>query len=110
MKKIGIIFIFLLFISCQNFGQLIFLTDLPKELNEVSGTETLENSNLFWMLNDGGNQSKLFAVSKKGTIKREIYIKAKNHDWEDLTSDEKGNIYIGDCQRAICIIEFISDE
>tara|TARA_B100000795_G_C22789850_1_gene436400 strand:- start:278 stop:1108 length:831 start_codon:yes stop_codon:yes gene_type:complete len=96
MKKIGIIFIFLLFISCQNFGQLIFLTDLPKELNEVSGTETLENSNLFWMLNDGGNQSKLFAVSKKGTIKREIYIKAKNHDWEDLTSDEKGNIYIGD--------------
>jgi len=96
MKKIGMIFIFLLFISCQNFGQLTFLADLPKELNEVSGTEVLENSSLIWMMNDGGNQPKLFAVSKKGTIKRAVYIKAKNHDWEDLTSDEKGHMYIGD--------------
>jgi hypothetical protein len=48
------------------------------------------------MLNDSGNKPKLFGVSKKGNIKREIKIKGKNHDWEDLTSDELGNIYIGD--------------
>tara|TARA_B110000902_G_scaffold176420_1_gene200122 strand:+ start:1140 stop:1985 length:846 start_codon:yes stop_codon:yes gene_type:complete len=96
MKKIGIIFIFLLFISCQNFGQLTFIADLPKDLEEVSGVESARNSSLIWMINDGGNQPKLFGVSKKGNIKREVYIKTKNRDWEDLTSDEKGNIYIGD--------------
>jgi sugar lactone lactonase YvrE len=69
---------------------------LPKDLKEVSGNETIRNSNLIWMLNDGGNESKIYAVSEQGKIKREVYIKNKNHDWEDLTSDEKGNIYIGD--------------
>ena len=96
LKKIFSFFTFLFLISCQNFGQLSFLADLPKNLKEVSGNETIRNSNLIWMLNDGGNESKIYAVSEQGKIKREVYIKNKNHDWEDLTSDEKGNIYIGD--------------
>jgi hypothetical protein len=95
LKKIFSFFTFLFLISCQNFGQLSFLADLPKDLKEVSGNETIRNSNLIWMLNDGGNESKIYAVSEEGKIKREVYIKNKNHDWEDLTSDEKGNIYIG---------------
>lgn len=89
-------FIVLSFISCQNFGQLHFLGALPKDLKEVSGVESVKNTKLIWMINDGGNQPKLFGVSKKGIIKREVYINAKNHDWEDVTSDENGNIYIGD--------------
>jgi len=96
LKKFFSFFTFLFLISCQNFGQLSFLADLPKDLKEVSGNETIRNSNLIWMLNDGGNESKIYAVSEEGKIKREVYIKNKNHDWEDLTSDEKGNIYIGD--------------
>jgi hypothetical protein len=96
LKKFFSFFTFLFLISCQNFGQLSFLADLPKDLKEVSGNETIRNSNLIWMLNDGGNESKIYAVSEQGKIKREVYIKNKNHDWEDLTSDEKGNIYIGD--------------
>ncbi len=95
-RNIFSFFTILLFISCQNFGQLKFLADLPKTLKEVSGVESARNSNLIWMINDGGNRSKLFAISKNGKIKREVFIKTKNHDWEDLTSDEKGNIYIGD--------------
>ena len=94
-KKIMYTFIFFLFISCQNFGQLNILADLPNELKEVSGTEVLTNSNLIWMINDGGNKSTLYGVSEKGKIKKEIEIKAKNTDWEDLTTDEKGTIYIG---------------
>ena len=95
MKKIVTFFTFLLLISCQNFGQLNLLADLPNELNEVSGNEVLKNSSLIWMINDGGNKSKLYAVFKKEKIKNEINIKSKNTDWEDLTSDEEGNIYIG---------------
>ncbi|MFQ3296379.1 MAG: hypothetical protein ACI9JT_000086 [Polaribacter sp.] len=96
MKKIGIIFSFLLLLSCQNFGQLILITDLPKDLKEVSGTEIVPKSDLIWMVNDGGNKPVLFGLNSNGKIIKEITIRAKNNDWEDLASDEKGTIYIGD--------------
>ena len=96
MKKISIFFSFLLCVSCQNFGQLKIIADLPKALKEVSGTEIVTGSEYIWMINDSGNSSELFGLSEKGKIKKQIYLEKKNHDWEDLTSDEKGNIYIGD--------------
>ncbi|QTE24463.1 hypothetical protein J3359_07365 [Polaribacter cellanae] len=96
LKKISFVFSFLLLLSCQNFGQLKILADLPKDLKEVSGTEIVAKSDLIWMINDGGNKPELFGLNEKGEIIKEIYIKAKNHDWEDLTSDAKGTIYIGD--------------
>ena len=96
MKYKFILLLFSLNISCQNFGKLKVITDLPSDLKEVSGLEIVESSKRFWMLNDSGNKPRVFAVSKKGNIKKEISVKSKNHDWEDLASDEKGNLYIGD--------------
>ncbi|MBT8384729.1 MAG: hypothetical protein KJO83_03350 [Bacteroidia bacterium] len=72
------------------------VTRLPNVLSEVSGVQTLQNSNLIWMINDGGNPHRLYGVTRKGKIKKEIIINAKNEDWEDLTSDDEGNLYIGD--------------
>jgi hypothetical protein len=72
------------------------VADLPKDLKEVSGIETVEGSKYIWMINDSGNKPRLFGVSKKGKIKKEVHIDKKNKDWEDLASDDKGNIYIGD--------------
>ncbi len=72
------------------------IADLPKTLNEVSGIETVSNSSLIWMLNDSGNASKIYGLNKKGKIIETLKIDAKNRDWEDLTSDKKGNLYIGD--------------
>lgn len=82
--------------NCQNFGQLTILADLPKDLKEVSGTEIVAKSDLIWMINDSGNKPVLFGLNTKGKIIKEIKVRAKNRDWEDLTSDENGNIYIGD--------------
>lgn len=96
MKKLFYFLIPLFLFACNDFGKLKLSSDLPKSLEEVSGTETTAGSELIWMLNDGGNKPKLYAVSKKGKIKKEVLVKAKNHDWEDLTSDSEGNIYIGD--------------
>lgn len=96
MKKYLILFTFLLLVSCQNFGQLKVIADLPKTLKEVSGIQVVPNSDLIWMLNDSGNKPILFGVSEKGKIKKELLIKAKNHDWEDITTDSIGNIYIAD--------------
>lgn len=96
MKNYILLFSFLTLLSCQNYGKLTVVADLPKTLNEVSGTEIIPNSNLIWMLNDGGNKPRLYGVSSKGKIKKVVQIQAKNHDWEDLTSDKDGNLYIGD--------------
>ena len=87
--------LFLITTNCQT-GKLKIIADLPHTLKEVSGTETTKQSNLIWTLNDGGNKPRLYGLNKNGVIKKEIKINAKNHDWEDLTSDKQGNIYIGD--------------
>lgn len=77
-------------------GNLTVLVDLPNSLYEVSGIETATNSTSLWMLNDGGNKSELFKVNLDGRIESVLKINAKNRDWEDLTTDSLGNIYIGD--------------
>ena len=96
IKKLLFLLTIFIFFSCQNFGQLKFIADLPKFLDEVSGTEYIQSSNLIWMLNDSGNQPKLYAFTKEGKFLREVYVKTKNNDWEDLASDHLGNLYIGD--------------
>lgn len=88
-------FLILLNISC-NPSNLKVVGDLSSELNEVSGITTISNSDLIWMVNDSGNKPRIYGVSEDGKIRKELKIKAKNNDWEDLTSDPDGNIYIGD--------------
>ena len=94
MNKL-IIFLLATIASCENENFKI-IAELPKELDEASGAEITAKSDYIWMLNDGGNSSKLYGVSANGKIKEELKIDAKNNDWEDLTSDEEGNLYIGD--------------
>ena len=96
MKNSIIFFSFFLFASCQNYGQLKLLANLPNTLKEVSGTQTVKDSNLLWMLNDSGNKPYLYGVSSEGKIEKKVKIIAKNNDWEDLTTDNLGNLYIAD--------------
>ena len=96
MKKLFFFIGLSFLISCQDLGNLNFVADLPSSLNEVSGTEFDSNSELIWMLNDSGNKPVIYGFSQKGKLLKEVTINAKNKDWEDLTSDENGNLYIGD--------------
>lgn len=82
--------------SCSNFGQLKVKADLSNLLDEVSAVQLVKGSRLIWMINDGGNKKHLYGLNAKGEIKLAIPIDAKNNDWEDLTSDPEGNLYIGD--------------
>ena len=84
----------LLILGCDT-GKLKVVMDLPIALNEVSGLETDINNDLFWMVNDSGNKPILYGLNTVGNIVKSIKIKAKNRDWEDLTIDPDGNIYIG---------------
>ena len=83
-------------LSCNPSNRLKIIADVPSSLEEVSGTESVASSPYLWMVNDSGNKPRLFAVSTDGKIEKTLKINAKNHDWEDLTTDDDGNIYIGD--------------
>lgn len=81
--------------SPQNSINLIPLTALPASIHESSGLVALNNS--FWTHNDSGNHPVLFNIDSTGQI---LQIKritnATNFDWEDITKDQKNNLYIGD--------------
>ena len=95
MNKFLTFFLVLSF-SC-NTGNLNVIADLPISLKEVSAIEITPNSSLLWIIEDAGNKNVLYGLNEKGRIVKELKItNAKNNDWEDLASDNEGNIYIGD--------------
>lgn len=97
MKKYILLIFSILITSCTaKFEQVKLVVKLPKKLKEVSGITTVKGSNLLWMHNDSGNKNELYGVTSGGEIERIVKVKAKNHDWEDATSDADGNLYIGD--------------
>lgn len=90
--------VFTLFISTScNSGKLTPLADLPSSLRETSAIEKTANSNTLWIIEDAGNKNHLYGLDSKIDIIKNLEIEnVQNIDWEDLTSDIFGNIYIGD--------------
>ena len=88
-----------LLIAAQACAQRTYLGELgkfPSKLKEVSGMEVTKNGEI-WVIEDSGNKDKIYRVGKDGDIKKSLKIDhAKNKDWEDLTIDIDGNLYIGD--------------
>lgn len=73
------------------------ITSLPKKLKEASACEISKVSPLVWTIEDNHNDNVLFGFNEKGELVKKIRItNVENNDWEDLTSDDEGNIYIGD--------------
>lgn len=90
---------------------------LPASLNESSGMTTINSANTFWLHNDSGAKNELIEVDSNCQYLRTLVISnAQNIDWEGITADRLGNLYIGDfgnnsnsrTDLAIYIIENIS--
>lgn len=82
--------------SCDT-GKLQVVASNPSNLKEISAAETLPDSDLLWVIEDAGNDNHVYGLDKKGNLKKDIIIQnSENIDWEDLTSDKDGNLYIGD--------------
>lgn len=91
------LFAFLLNATACQTGKLVVLGDLSKNIEEVSGTEIVNESNLIWTIEDSSNKNNIYGIESNGTIIKDIDVSnSKNIDWEDLTSDDSGNLYIGD--------------
>lgn len=86
-------------ISCQSQepGELTKINILSKMINEASGLTFIPEALSIYTINDSGNSPSVYELDLKGNIKRVIDLfEIKNIDWEDLTYDNQGNIFIGD--------------
>ncbi|SDF21426.1 hypothetical protein [Epilithonimonas hungarica] len=98
MKILQLLALLSIGLSCsqtqENFST---ITSLPKKIKEASACEISKVSPLIWTIEDNHNHNILFGFNEKGELIKKITISnVENNDWEDLTSDDKGNIYIGD--------------
>jgi hypothetical protein len=51
---------------------------------------------LLWVIEDS-NANKIYGLNPKGKLEKSITIQnAENIDWEEITKDKEGNLYIGD--------------
>ena len=84
-----------IFFLCSSYSQnLTNDISLSKKIDETSGLEIVDGQ--FITHNDSGGDPKLYYLDKNGKIVKERKIEGvKNHDWEDLTKDDKF-IYVAD--------------
>lgn len=69
---------------------------LPKELKEISGWVFVNDSTLI-AHNDSGNEPILYVLNLDGTIRHQAKLQGtENVDFEDITTDRNGCIYLGD--------------
>ncbi len=99
MKKYTVFFSFSLLFACStksqenNFKEVF---SLDKKHTEVSGMIFHGPTQKLWMLQDKGNPSELYVYSVDGTFENTVAVNnQENTDWEDLSQDTNGNIYIG---------------
>lgn len=97
MHKLLLVGFWILFSSCQQqeATPLQVIQDFPKGLKEVSGIAYSDG--LIYALEDSGNPNEVVVLDTLGKIVKTITIAGiANTDWEDLTFDKQGNLYIGD--------------
>jgi hypothetical protein len=67
------------------------------DIREASGiVRSRRHPDIFWVHNDSGNPPVLFAVRRDGALVRAYQVGVPNVDWEDLTIDDGGHLYLGD--------------
>ena len=90
---IVISFLITIFASAQKIQK---VAKLPEIVTESSGL-IIYNDSLFITHNDSGDKPMLYFFNKKGKLIHQVIVSnAKNIDWEDITKDDQGNIYIAD--------------
>ncbi|CAM3461251.1 hypothetical protein [Flavobacterium chungbukense] len=119
MRKSVLVVVSIVLLACQkqSSSNLKELYSLPKKLKEVSGISYFPETNILYTLEDSGNKNAIYAIDSKGKLAKTITVSnATNVDWEDITKDKSGNIYIGDFgnndneRRDLCIYKVAKNQ
>ena len=114
--RVLMIFSLFIFVSCEKKGNTTGAYDLPKmqtvslspiahiEHEEVSESSGLVKSRAYpgyyWTHNDSSGDTHLYAIRVDGDEKKNAPIlklkNAENMDWEDVSMDRFGHIFVGD--------------
>lgn len=95
LKTAALLFFGLLPIIGLTKVEMTKIANLPKWLHETSGLIYYQDKLITH--NDGGHKAELYILNTKGKHEKTIVVNGvKNYDWEDLATDRKGNLYIGD--------------
>lgn len=85
---------------------------LPQQVNESSGLVYLAQDSTLLTHNDSGGAPHIYQIDLSGKLLNTYSIpEAKNFDWEDISADEQGNLYIGDIgnnshqRRDLCVYQ-----
>lgn len=72
------------------------LARLSTVIGESSGLVFDSATQTLWTHNDGGSPAELFGLDATGQLQKTTPVALPNVDWEDLTRDPAGHLYIGD--------------
>lgn len=87
----------ILLYSCSGKSQEIETNTKKLSLKEASAVAVSKVSDLIWVAEDSGNKNNIYGLNTDGKIEHTLTLQnAENVDWEDLTADEDGNLYVGD--------------
>ena len=117
MKYPFLLLVLALLLSCKQESDILTKRfALPKKLKEVSGIIYSNDSKLLYAVEDSGNDNVIYGLNNEGKLQHSIRIvDAKNVDWEDITKDQQGNLYIGDFgnndneRKDLCIYKIQKD-
>jgi len=77
----------------------------PHRIPEASGiVKSRRYPGIYWVHNDSGNPPLLFAVRGDGQIVRQFRLEVPNLDWEDITIDDEGHLYLGDIGNNLGVL------
>lgn len=69
---------------------------LSKDLKEISGWVFVNDTTLI-AHNDSGDEASIFVLNLDGSIRKTVAItNAQNIDFEDITKDDSGHVFVGD--------------
>lgn len=95
MKSIYIALGTVLLMSCATADKALVKEIGTLSLKEVSGIEYIKGS--LWVLQDSGDTNTIYNIGMDGHTEKEVTVaNATNIDWEEMTADKQGNLYIGD--------------
>ncbi|MEA5139982.1 hypothetical protein [Arcicella rigui] len=85
------------FVKGKQFYKITKIAQMPPVVNESSGLVATAKDTTFWTHNDSGGKAEIYEVDKTGQLLSVLrFPTIKNEDWEEITRDKDGYLYIGD--------------